>query len=634
MLDFFKIFTNINLRAKSFEESMRIRIYFFFLFVFLSYIPVLAQVDTAWVRRYNNLGNGEDVAYALAVDGGGNVYVTGFSEGNGTFRDYATIKYAPNGDTLWVRRYNGPGNSTDAALALAVDNAGNVYVTGESRVNETSTDYATIKYAPNGDTLWVRRYNGPGNNIDAALALAVDGSGNVYVTGQSDGSGTSRDYATIKYTPNGDTLWVRRYNGFGNFDDVATALTLDASGNVYVTGYSWGSGTSTDYATIKYAPNGDTLWVRRYNGSGNNQDFANALAVDGSENVYVTGFSEESGTFRDYATIKYAPNGDTLWVRHYNGPGNSQDAANALAVDGSGNVYVTGYSPGSGTSYDYATIKYAPNGDTLWVRRYNGPENGDDDAFALAVDGSGGVYVTGVSSGGLTDYDYATIKYSPNGDTLWVRRYNGPGNDYDDANALAVDGSGKVYVTGESGGSGTSTDYATIKYIQCLFGQFIIQSLTPKSVTENESLTFRISVYLGCPTIPSLSTLNLPPNSSFSDSGNGSGVFTFTPDFTQSGTYYVTFTACDTVACDSETVQITVLCGETKRGDPTGNGNINLADVIYLVNYVFKMGPAPIPEKCDGDANNDTKVNLSDIIFLINFVFKDAPAPVPPTCCL
>jgi hypothetical protein len=258
-----------------------------------------------------------------------------------------------------VRRYNGPGNDYDEAQSIAVDGSGNVYVSGHSW-SGASYDYATIKYYPNGDTAWVRRYNGPGNDYDEAHAIAVDDSDNVYVTGYSTDIVTSDDYATIKYYPNGDTAWVRRYNGPGNDYDEALAIAVDDSGNVYVTGYSTDIVTSDDYATIKYYPNGDTAWVRRYNGPGNSWDEAWAIVVDGSNNVYVTGYSYGSGTFADYATVKYYPNGDTAWVRRYNGPGSSHDDAHALSVDSSGNVYVTGYSVGSGTGYDYCTIKYFP----------------------------------------------------------------------------------------------------------------------------------------------------------------------------------------------------------------------------------------------------------------------------------
>ena len=290
---------------------------------FLLIVPVFAQsVDTAWVRRYNGPGDSLDGARAIGVDVSGNVYVTGGSWGGGTDYDYTTIKYYANGDTAWVRRYNGPGDSADSAHAIKVDNSSNVYVTGESWGSGTYYDYATIKYHLNGDTAWVRRYNGPGNSYDHAYAMVVDSSGNVYVTGGSYGSGTSVDYATIKYHPNGDTAWVRRYNGPTNCIDRALAIAVDNSGNVYVTGESDGDETSwVDYATIKYDPNGIELWVRRYNGPGNYNDYARSVAADDSGNVYVTGSSDRStwpDNF-DYATIKYHPNGDTAWVRTYHG---------------------------------------------------------------------------------------------------------------------------------------------------------------------------------------------------------------------------------------------------------------------------------------------------------------------------
>ena len=90
-------------------------------------------------------------------------------------------------------------------------------------------------------------------------------------------------------------LWVKRYNGPGNDDDSASAITADNLLNVYVTGGSYGSGIDYDYATIKYDPDGNELWVKRYDGPGNYYDYAEALAVDGADNVYVTGGSHGSG---------------------------------------------------------------------------------------------------------------------------------------------------------------------------------------------------------------------------------------------------------------------------------------------------------------------------------------------------
>jgi hypothetical protein len=127
--------------------------------------------------------------------------------------------FAQTVDTAWVRRYDGPGNADDIGYAVAVDTLGSVYVTGGCKDSEMYNDFTTIKYLANGDTAWVRTYNGPGDGHDQALAIAVDDSGYIAVTGFSLGIGTDLDYATVRYYPNGDTVWARRYNGTGDSGD-------------------------------------------------------------------------------------------------------------------------------------------------------------------------------------------------------------------------------------------------------------------------------------------------------------------------------------------------------------------------------------------------------------------------------
>ena len=431
----------------------------------------LGGVQQEWIAFYNG-GYGFDVAYAIAVDGSGNVYVTGSSVGPGSCNfncnDYATIKYNNSGTQEWVARYNGPANDDDHATAIAVDASGNVYVTGAS-IGTTwpDYDYATIKYDASGNQLWVARYNGPANGFDSASAIAVDASGNVYVTGASEGSGTGpHDYATVKYNSSGQQQWVARYNGPGNGDDEAYGIAVDASGNVYVTGYSEGSGTGNDFATIKYDASGNQLWVARYNGPSNLDDYGKAIAIDGSGNVYVTGSSVDSVNGFDYGTVKYNSDGQQQWVARYNGPANQDDEPYAMAVDSSGNVYVTGYSTGLDSGYDYTTIKYDASGNQLWVARYNGDANLLDIAYAIALDSTGNVYVTGWSVGVGTGYDYATVKYDSSGQQQWVQRYDGSGHVDDQAYAIAVDSSANVYVTGYSEDSSGVSDFTTIKYSQ------------------------------------------------------------------------------------------------------------------------------------------------------------------------
>jgi len=411
-----------------------------------------------WETSYNGPADSEDVASALAVDASGNVFVTGYSFGSGSSFDYATIAYSGEGVPLWTNRYNGPGNESDQAIAVAVDASGNVLVTGYSG-SAGDSDYATVAYSGAGVPLWTNRYNGPANGWDYASALAVDGSGNVFVTGSSKGSGGDYDYTTIAYSGAGVPLWTNRYNGPANGYDLASAVAVDASGNVFVTGSSRGSAGDSDYATLAYSGAGVPLWTNRYNAPDSGPDQASAVAVDGNGNVFVTGSS--SGNAGDYATIAYSGPGVALWTNRYNGPRSGYDQATAMVVDVRGNVFVTGSSASGG--WDYATIAYSGEGVPLWTNRYNGPGSGTDQAAAVAVDGSGNVFVTGSSDGREGDSDYATLAYSGAGVALWTKRYVGQQDASDTVRAVAMDASGNVFVTGISAGSGSS-DYVTIAY--------------------------------------------------------------------------------------------------------------------------------------------------------------------------
>jgi hypothetical protein len=351
------------------------------------------------------------------VDTSGNVLVTGNSASASGADDYLTIRYSAAGVALWTNRFGSGAFRGDYARAVAVDANGNVFVTGESGSGSAGYDYVTIKYSSAGVPLWTNVYAGTLTYNDYPKALVLDGSGNVIVTGESDGGSSGYDYATVKYSNAGVLLWANRYNGPGNSADDAGAMAADAGGNVFVTGVSAGTGYNQDIATIAYATSGAPLWTNRYDGPDSGADQANAIAVDGWGNVYVAGSSYSSASYSDYVTIKYSGTGVPLWTNRYSGFGTGYGYAQAVAVDAGGTVYVTGYWVDSASSADYLTLAYSSSGTLLWTARYNGPANGGDmpqTTTSLVLGPGGAVHVTGISDGELglgTTYDFLTVKY-------------------------------------------------------------------------------------------------------------------------------------------------------------------------------------------------------------------------------
>jgi hypothetical protein len=364
-----------------------------------------------WVARYDGSGTGVDSANDIVVSPIGIIFVTGHSMGVKSGYDLVTIAYDLDGNELWVARYNGPGNDRDIGGALTTDSKGNVYVTGWSYGRGTDYDYVTLTYNSTGNLLWLKRYNGPINGYDKPYDIALDSSGKIYVTGMSEGVGSGDDYCTIAYDNNGQQLWVARYDGPGNNIDRACELVIDCFGNIVVTGDSWGNGTYSDYATVAYDSLGNELWSARYNGLGNYWDIATAIVSDSFGNVYVTGKAFYNLTGFDYTTIAYDRLGNELWITRYDGGGNGWDMAFDLTLDLNGNVIVTGRGY-INSGFDFITIAYDPAGSELWLVRYNGLASDFDYAYFLCSDSFGNIYVSGVSVGIGTSHDYAIVKYS------------------------------------------------------------------------------------------------------------------------------------------------------------------------------------------------------------------------------
>jgi hypothetical protein len=429
------------------------------LFILCSALLInISSYSQQWISIFNGKGgnfdgsSSTDVGTAVTADNKGNCFVTGYTTAYSQNFDYLTIKYNSNGDTLWTAVYNGESNNEDKAFGIAVDQPGNVYITGYSYSSLSGYDYLTIKYNSSGVQQWAARYNGTGNQEDKAFGIVVDDAGNSYVTGRSTGSSANFDGVTIKYDSDGNEVWSDRYDGPGNGNDESAAITKDKHGYIYITGFSNGGNTGLDYVTIKYDySNGSRLWLSRYSGNGNHDDKAFGIAVDNMFNVYVTGCSSANNSL-DYLTIKYDSDGNELWTAAYDGTANNDDKAFGIAVDNDYNVYVTGESKGINSDFDYLTVKYNSSGSEQWTARYDGTGVSLDAANAIVSSGSS-IVVTGTSmnSTSIGSEDMVTIQYDKStGEQMQIVRYDGGQNISDVAQGIASDTLNNIFITGYS----------------------------------------------------------------------------------------------------------------------------------------------------------------------------------------
>jgi uncharacterized delta-60 repeat protein len=346
---------------------------------------------------------------ALVLDSRNNIYITGWTNQDKKNSDILTTKFDSSNTLLWSEIYNSPADSTDIPHDISIDREGNVYVAGVSEEGKaTKSNYIIIKYDSTGTEKWTARYNGPDFGSDEAQKIIADADGNVYVTGNSLNSKGNYDIATIKFNKSGQFQWAEIYDGSDGGDDVANSLELDPQGNIYVGGTSDSIGALYDYLLIKYSPLGEKIWEKRYNGPANDGDHANAMIIDDGENAYITGWSVGYNTNTDFATVKYSPDGIRQWVERWDDPSGSFEGANAIAVDKQANVYVTGYSKSEGTRNDLTTVKYNSDGIQLWASQFDSDNPASDSGMFIVGDDNGSVYVLGESDNNLKLINYNT----------------------------------------------------------------------------------------------------------------------------------------------------------------------------------------------------------------------------------
>ncbi len=436
-------------------------------------------IDPVLVYSARLGGRGESAGYAIAVDAAGNAYVTGdtrsvdfptataLRRGSGGSTDVFVAKLGPDGRLVYASYLGGSGS--DGGAGIAIDAAGNAYVKGDTRSMDFPlvkplqpalrgpVDVFVAKLSADGSQLIYSTYFG-GTGGQRGASIAVDGAGNAYVTGYTNSTdfptanalqnafaGGNADAFVLKLNAGGSALVYSTYLGGGNDrPDMGTAIAADAEGNAYVAGFT----NSPDFPTAKplqpfrgptdafvtkISPNGSALIYSTHLG-GRADDEAMGIAVDSAGSAYVTGHTESPdfpttpGAFSTSCTAidaklpvgdicsggdafvsKLSPDGSALVYSTYLN-GSRFEVGRSIAVDAAGNAYVTGFTSSAdfptvdpvqkrfgGGDYDAFVVKLNPSGSALTYSSYLGG-GGEDGGYGVAVDGAGNAYVTGITN--------------------------------------------------------------------------------------------------------------------------------------------------------------------------------------------------------------------------------------------
>ena len=375
--------------------------------------------------------------------------------------------YSAGGDIIWQRSDALAGKQE--AKAMAADSGGNAVIAGYQSISGgINDDYYTIKMKADGSGIaWRAAYDNSGGQ-DQATAVVVDGNDNVIVTGFA-WNGLNNDIHTIKYdSATGAVLWQHTLNGAANGNDVGTSVAVDGLNNVYVGGYSQDAAGNNSYIIVKYAPSGvnpdgSPAWTTIADGAVTGINRVNSITA-GNGIVAVTGQSW-NGTAMDMLTVVFnATDGEQLWERRYSTGAANSCVGRYVKLDNAGNVIVTG-SAHNGIDLDMYTAKYnGAAGTIMWERTCNGAY--DDEPNGLVIGPNGNVYVTGYTWTLTAQNDFYTVKLDGgNGSILWEKNFNSTnGNDdITSATGIVIDPVGDLFVTGYTV-SDKNYDFQTLKY--------------------------------------------------------------------------------------------------------------------------------------------------------------------------
>lgn len=419
-------------------------------------VAAAAGGDTIWSRQFSTGSKGD--AFLDVTRGPGDVYYcTGIARATEETGTLVLVKYKSNGTRLWSRFYQSPAKKGSAGVRVAVAEDGDVIVAGTIGIappaSSKGRDVVVLRYAPDGSREWVVRFDGAAHKDDSAADLVLDGSGAAYVAGMSRGTTTGQDYLALKVAPRGHVNWYWVYDGPG-VRDFATGVAVDGGGNCYVTGSSQGGSGTVTAATAKLNRLGGSAWLKRLQYGDEGHSDAAALVyrrIGGVRRLFLTGTA--TGLMATRRDLLIAEVDATTGARVHHAVadgGGADDGGVALAVDASGNAFAAGWTTDVTSEVVHAFVaRMSADGTLPWTDALWLPE-GDNEAYyqAIDLDAAGNVVCGGYGVVPSLGPEALVESYWPTGGRRWFNLSSGSGSSVDICRAVIADASG-VFAAGQ-----------------------------------------------------------------------------------------------------------------------------------------------------------------------------------------
>ncbi|OGI20549.1 MAG: hypothetical protein A2287_11070 [Candidatus Melainabacteria bacterium RIFOXYA12_FULL_32_12] len=339
-----------------------------------------------WALRFDSPNHKNDetdnyVGSSIALDGSGNIYVTG-STNNGTVSSILVMKLLTDGNIAWQKKYHSSDTTkNDRGYGIAVDPGGNVYVTGES-TSASNTDIAVLKLNPNGNLMWGKRLKPTASTgTDKGWAIAVQ-NGNIHITGITDNyevADAIYDIFVVKLNSTGGVIWEKRYNSSNtNSFERGYGIIVDKDyEDVYVAGYSFDNDAGyNNAALIKINAAGTGQWAKRYS---SDADVARGGMVLYYGNLYLTGSKGDWPNATSITVMKIGTDSAVIWRKKYDASNHGDDYGIDITVEEhTGYIYVSGHSINAAGNDDAAILKMDNDGNMVWDKRFDATNHEGD----------------------------------------------------------------------------------------------------------------------------------------------------------------------------------------------------------------------------------------------------------------